>query len=166
MNKTLGNRISEKRRERGMKQENLAEKLGVSAQAVSKWENDVSCPDISVLPALARELGITVDELLTGTPSEKETLYLAEEDRKKFEELMLYIRFTSSDGDKGRVNLPLPLVKACFNMGMSIDAMSGGKTGNMNIDWKQIITLVENGVIGKLVEFESADGDSVEVFVE
>lgn len=149
-----------------MKQETLAEKLGVSAQAVSKWENDISCPDISVLPALARELGITVDELLTGRPSQNETLYLAENDRKKFEELMLYIRLTSSDGDRAKVNLPLPLVKACFDMGMSIDAMSGGKTGKVNIDWKQIITLVENGAIGKLVEFESADGDVAEVFVE
>ena len=66
MNQTLGNRIAETRRAKSMTQEELAERLGISAQAVSKWENDVSCPDISLLPTLARELGLTLDELLTG----------------------------------------------------------------------------------------------------
>ena len=40
-------------------QEELAEELGVTAAAVSKWENDASCPDISLLPRLAKELGLT-----------------------------------------------------------------------------------------------------------
>lgn len=47
---TLGKRIGQLRRARGMKQDELAEKLGVTPQAVSKWENDVSSPDISLLP--------------------------------------------------------------------------------------------------------------------
>lgn len=62
----IGRRIQALRKERGMTQEMLAEKIGVSAQAVSKWENGYSCPDISVLPTLAAVLGITVDELLSG----------------------------------------------------------------------------------------------------
>jgi len=45
-------------------QEQLAEKLGITAQAVSKWENDISCPDISILPKLADIFGVTIDELL------------------------------------------------------------------------------------------------------
>ena len=49
-----------------MTQEELAAKLAVSAQAVSKWENDITCPDVMTLPKLAELLGITVDELLSG----------------------------------------------------------------------------------------------------
>ena len=58
---TMGKRIMQLRKEKGYTQEQLAELCGVSAQAVSKWENDVSCPDISILPQLAELLGVTTD---------------------------------------------------------------------------------------------------------
>ena len=61
---TLGGRIKFHRTRLHMTQEQLAQKLGVSPQAVSKWEHDQSCPDILVLPDLAQLFGITVDELL------------------------------------------------------------------------------------------------------
>ena len=61
---TLGDRIKYHRKRLGMTQEQLAERMGVSAQAVSKWENNLSCPDISVLPDLAEVFGVSVDELL------------------------------------------------------------------------------------------------------
>ena len=64
MNETLGKRIAQYRKEQSLTQENLAERLGISSQAVSKWENDLSCPDISILPQLAEALGVTTDELL------------------------------------------------------------------------------------------------------
>ena len=64
MNFSLGDRISSLRRARGYTQKELAISLGVSAQAVSKWENDISCPDISLLYDLTRVLGTTIDELL------------------------------------------------------------------------------------------------------
>lgn len=65
-NETLGRRIARLRLTHGMTQERLATELGVTPQAVSKWENDLSAPDIMLLPALARALGVTVDELLEG----------------------------------------------------------------------------------------------------
>ena len=49
----------------GLRQGDLAARLGVTRQAVSKWENDVSYPDITLLPSLAALLGVTVDELLS-----------------------------------------------------------------------------------------------------
>lgn len=61
---TIGERIKYHRKRLGMTQEQLADRIGVSAQAVSKWENNLSCPDISILPELAALFGITVDELL------------------------------------------------------------------------------------------------------
>ena len=67
MEETLGKRIISNRKRLGMTQDKLAEQLGVTAQAVSKWENDQSCPDISILPKLAEIFGISVDALLGVT---------------------------------------------------------------------------------------------------
>ena len=64
MEHTLGKRIAENRKRLGLTQDALAEKLGVTAQAVSKWENDQSCPDITTLPKLADIFGISTDALL------------------------------------------------------------------------------------------------------
>ena len=64
MEQTLGKRIVQKRKQLGLTQDALAEKLGVTPQAVSKWENDQSCPDITMLPRLAEIFGITTDALL------------------------------------------------------------------------------------------------------
>lgn len=64
MKKTLGMMIAELRKEKGMTQLELAEKMGVTDKAVSKWERDLSCPDINSLPTLAEILGVSVDELM------------------------------------------------------------------------------------------------------
>lgn len=64
MDSTLGKRITANRKRLGLTQDQLAEKLGITAQAVSKWENDLSCPDISILPRLADIFGISTDALL------------------------------------------------------------------------------------------------------
>ena len=66
MNETLGKRIAQYRKEQSLTQENLAERLGISSQAVSKWETDQTCPDILLLPQLSNLLGVSVDTLLSG----------------------------------------------------------------------------------------------------
>ena len=64
MKKTLGTMISELRKQHGMTQLELAEKMGVTDKAVSKWERDLSCPDINSLPTLAQILGVSVEDLM------------------------------------------------------------------------------------------------------
>ncbi len=59
----FGERIAAYRKEQGLTQEGLAQLLGVTNQAVSKWESDQCCPDIMLLPALADVFHITMDEL-------------------------------------------------------------------------------------------------------
>ncbi|MCI1665861.1 MAG: helix-turn-helix domain-containing protein [Atopobiaceae bacterium] len=68
MNVDIAYRLSKLRRERGLSQEGLAEKLGVSRQAVSKWERAESSPDTDNLIALADIYGMTLDGLLKGDP--------------------------------------------------------------------------------------------------
>lgn len=66
MKKTLGALIAQTRKEKGMTQLELAEKLGVTDKAVSKWERELSCPDIQSLPTLAEALGLSLEELMQG----------------------------------------------------------------------------------------------------
>ncbi len=80
---TMGKRIMQLRKEKGYTQEQLAEMMGVSAQAVSKWENDVSCPDISILPQLAEKLGVTTDELLGVKPIEPKVVIVDAQSKKE-----------------------------------------------------------------------------------
>ena len=84
MEETLGKRIVANRKRVGLTQDQLAEQLGVTAQAVSKWENDQSCPDINMLPKLGQIFGISTDELLGNeTPSrtyEAEVVHPEEEE--------------------------------------------------------------------------------------
>lgn len=164
MNETIGNRIQRFRKEKGLTQEELAAKLGVSSQAVSKWENDASCPDISLLPQLCRVLGISTDELLTGKNDEVRMVPL--EQRKSLDELTLRVKVDSADGDKVRVNLPMSLVKVCLEMGMDMSGSVNGMEALRNVDLGKVLELAERGLIGKLVEVECADGDTVEVVVE
>ena len=63
---TLGNRIAALRKAAGLSQEALAAKLGVSRQAIGKWEADASLPGLDNLHQLAKELGVTIDALLAG----------------------------------------------------------------------------------------------------
>ena len=77
---TLGRRIARLRLARTATQERLAKELNVSPQAVSKWENDINYPDISLLPDLARFLGVSVDELLSGASASAQESSAAQED--------------------------------------------------------------------------------------
>lgn len=166
MNETIGNRIAKYRKAKPMTQEELANHLGVSSQAVSKWETDTSCPDISILPQLCKLLGITADELLTGKKDEVKLVPPAQ--RKSLEELTLRVKVNSSEGDQVRVNLPMTLVKMAMEIGVDVVPNMTGDMGNMlkDIDMHKVVEMVEKGLIGKLVEVESAEGDTVEIVVE
>ena len=72
MKKTLGTMISSLRKDKGMTQLELAEIMGVTDKAVSKWERDLSCPDINSIPKLAEILEISVDDLMQGKTETKE----------------------------------------------------------------------------------------------
>ena len=61
---TLGQKIAELRKAKNMTQLELANQLNITDKAVSKWERDISCPDINTFPKLAELLGVSVDELL------------------------------------------------------------------------------------------------------
>ena len=165
MESTLGKRISALRKQKDLRQDDIAQLLDISPQAVSKWENDQTCPDIGLLPKLAQILGVTTDELLSGKQELQEVRVLPPEERKDIKDMLLRIIVDSSDGDKVRINLPMALVEIALDMGTEMPQISG-KEALKNIDLNQIMELVRQGAIGNLVEVESADGDTVRIFVE
>lgn len=165
MESTLGKRIAALRKLKDLRQDDIAQLLDVSPQAVSKWENDQTCPDIGLLPKLAQILGVTTDELLSGKQELQEVRVLPPEERKDIKDMLLRIIVDSSDGDKVRINLPMALVQIALDMGTEMPQISG-KEALKNIDLNQIMELVRQGAIGNLVEVESADGDTVRIFVE
>ena len=162
MDMTIEKRIGQLRRARGMTQDAMAEQLGVSPQAVSKWENDQTCPDISLLPKLARFLGVTVDHLLTVEQEEKLQMQTAPDTQhKRVEDMVLRISVDSPDGEKVRVNLPMSLARMSNEMGFNLDGLDALKI----IDLQSIVDLVNKGVVGDLLEVVS-EGYTVRIFVE
>ena len=166
MNTTLGKRIAALRREKELKQDELAEKLGVSAQAVSKWENDQTCPDISLLPLLAKTLGVSVDELLSGKQENAPAVQIIPaSERKNINDMMLRI-VVNSHGNNVRINIPLPLLKVGIAAGLNMEQVAGGNEILKNLDFDKILELAEQGVIGNLMEIDTEDGSTVQIFVE
>ena len=84
----IGTTILAARHAKGLTQEALADQVGVSAAAVSKWETGASYPDITLLSPLARALGLTIDALLDfhPAPSSAELLLISERLRTVFNE--------------------------------------------------------------------------------
>lgn len=80
--KKIGEFICRLRKEKGLTQAELSERLGISNRTVSKWENGDGLPDIAMLPALAKELNITVDELLSAEKKELAELKVTEIESK------------------------------------------------------------------------------------
>ena len=165
MKETFGQRFARLRKNLGFKQDDIAEKVNISAQAVSKWENDLSIPDLPLLIEIANIFNVSMDELLRQKENTEVIRVVEEPLRKSIDQMMLRIVVNSSDGDKVRINLPMAIIKVGLEIGMNMPQV-GGKETLKDIDFDQILMLVEQGVVGKLVEVESSDGDLVEIFVE
>ncbi|MBO5109958.1 MAG: helix-turn-helix transcriptional regulator [Clostridia bacterium] len=99
----IGSKIKELRKRRGITQEQLANSIGISFQAVSKWENGIALPDITLAPMLANYFGVSMDELFDYNRSdiEREIEEITEESWK----------YRETDPDEGRRILEAGLLK-------------------------------------------------------
>ena len=85
---TLGEKLRNARKQEGLTQEQLSEKLGISRSAVAKWETDNGIPDISNLIALSDEFGLSLDELIKENTAVKKKL-IADSSAKKWHILVI-----------------------------------------------------------------------------
>jgi len=117
----MGKRIAFGRKALGLTQDQMAEKLGVTAQAVSKWENDQSCPDISMVPRLAELFGITTDALLGVERKVVHEAQVVKETEKSTEEGESSWELNIDSGRKGGIALAVWILLSggmllCSNM--------------------------------------------------
>ena len=105
MNIETANRLYELRKQQGLSQEELAEKLGVSRQAVSKWERSEASPDTDNLIALAKIYGLSLDELVFGVRQTEEKTEEPPKGTNKVDIGPMGIFVESDDGDKVQINL-------------------------------------------------------------
>ena len=160
---TLGQRIAAFRKERGLTQDELAVAMNISPQAVSKWENDISCPDITALGPLADFFHITIDELLRGEAAAQARMVPT--GQRDLNKVLMKVTVDSPDGDKVRVNLPFSLIKAGLEIGMQMPRV-GGSESLKEIDFSALVRVVEQGAMGKLVEVDDAGGTHIDIWVE
>lgn len=161
---TFGQRLSRLRKEKDLTQNDIADRVGVTAQAVSKWENDQASPDIDMLLTLSDIFNISVDELLG---KERTTGYVEEQSKKDIDKMIFKIVVKSAEGDNVNINLPFALIKVFINKDNGrIDLINGGNQALQDIDFRKLIELVEKGVVGELATCESANGDKVSIRAE
>lgn len=169
---SLGQRIAALRKEQGLTQEALSEALNITPQAVSKWENSQSCPDIMTLPALARLLNVSIDTLLTGEmPDATGSLPLP---ARKPEELIVRIMIDEQDGNRFNVNLPFTVFRLGVRYGMiditwnsGEEEVSAQKKASLmaGLDFNTMVRMIESGVTGKLLALED-DGERLVIWTE
>lgn len=161
---TIGSRIAEQRKLKGYTQGEFAEMLDVTPQAVSKWENDVSCPDIGLLPKLAEILGITLDELITGNKKSETKIKLKDFDINA-DKLKLIVNVTKPHQKPIRISLPLSIVKKIAKIGNGISGILGsGAISEEMMD--QIMELIDEGVTGTIVDVVTEDDTNVVVEIK
>ena len=137
----LGENLLNLRKINGFSQEDVAEKIGVSRQAVAKWENGTTSPDIANCVALARLYNVTVDELLTFDSHEIEGLAVPPKGK--------YLFGTVTVGEKGQIVIPVK-ARRIFHLNPGDDLLILG-------DIEQGLALVHaDSFINKLDELQSA----------
>lgn len=164
MEKTIGKKLYDLRKQSGFTQDYVAEKLGVSAQAVSKWENDIACPDIMTLPNIAELYDITIDELFENDEVQSNVKFEKPEQINQ-NELLLRVYVDTVNGDVVKVSLPYPVVKELINVGKNISSVVSG-IDLSGVDFETIFAMVESGALGEIVNVKTQNNDIVRVVVE
>ena len=95
----IGKFISEKRKEKGITQSELAEKLYITDRAISKWENGICMPDVGTIPELCKILNITINDLFSGE------VVNMKDNEKKLEENLMEMAKQKEEADKRLLNL-------------------------------------------------------------
>lgn len=157
--KTLGERLSAARKRKGLTQDDFAKYLDVTPQAVSKWENNLSCPDIFILPKISEILGVGIEELLTGETKRKETPKLTVTDNSK---LKLKIRITPINKKPTNITVPVALAKKVARIGNGISGIVGN-TSISSAQMEEILQLTEDGVVGEILNVEAEDGTVISI---
>ena len=165
--KTIGENIAAFRKEKQLTQEELAEKMAVTPQAVSKWECDSSYPDVTVMQQLARVLGVTVDEILNG---KQELPVLKQAEPEKIDRRILSIAM-NTDGTTIKARFPVSMINTLLLNGLlakllfDIDADdTADDKAEAENTLQMLRSFIEEGVTGPLMQVDT-NGTQVSIEV-
>lgn len=155
---TLGNKIAFLRKQHSLTQEALAQKLEVTNQAVSKWEADICCPDIQLLPKIADIFGITLDELFDrGTKNKSADLPWEDDDTLR---VVLYVGKTLVGGHPAAEDLQFCYEGPALNIHSQISITCGDVDGNVSADGNVTCDDVDGNIrAGGNVTCDDVDGN-------
>ena len=157
----IGSNIAALRKEKGITQEELANALGVSAQAVSKWENNSSCPDVSLLTVIADYFGVTVDALLRSgaeeitradPPSTDDNVAAVRGGKRN-----VRIKVTQPNGKETNVKVPFGVVK----MGLRVNVF-----GLQRDVADKIGALLDDPAAADILSVDGENGEHVTISIE
>ncbi len=161
MKNTIGQNISIYRKKAGMTQEELSEKMNVTSQAVSKWENDLSYPDLECMNRLSRILGTTVDILINGASTTPEARV---SEKGNVEKRIMVLSTTVRKPTEITASLRLPME---FLMKLEASDELADVVGEDNIKWvKEGLSLAKAGVVGTVLCTHTDDVDAVIEVIE
>lgn len=157
---TIGKNIAYYRKKQGYTQEELSEKMNVTSQAISKWENDLSYPDLTTTMELAAVLQISVDQLLNGQP---DVPVATDADCEQIAQRILRIHTKAVDEEvplEVTVRIPVAILLAADENG-TLEELVGENASQVAM----AIGMIRNGVKGTLVDCQNGDV-SVQLTVE
>ena len=161
MSKKFSENFSALRKEKGLTQAEVAAKLNISAQAISKWENGESMPDVSLLSDIAELFDTSIDALFGRV--DKEKVEVVEPPKGNYNDYFLRIDAEDDEGHgHARINIPLAVATIMFRGKSEITI--GGFTLTQ-ADFDTILHMVEAGAVGPLVDAEG-DGGHAKIYVE
>lgn len=145
--KTIGENIAYFRKKKKMTQEELAEQMSVTSQAVSKWECDLSYPDITVMQCLAKTLGVTVDELLNG---EQKIPEINEAPKEQIDRRIVLIEVQNGDTTV-TARFPVPFVNKAIENG-TLKKMIGEEAF---LQMGALKDMIDSGLTGPIIDIDA-----------
>jgi len=155
----IGENIAALRRKAGLTQEDLSVKMCVTAQAVSKWENDLSFPDIENIRSMAKLFGVTVDELLNGI---KEVPVLKSDEPETVAKRILHFQVNTGEDTKIHCRIPTAVFLKAAENG-TLDKLIGEELENDQLE--MVLEIIKSGTVGSIVSLDQGN-THVEIAVE
>ena len=149
---TIGQNIAYFRKQKNMTQEELAEKMSVTAQAISKWECDTSYPDITVIQSLSKVLGISVTDLLEGMQAPAE---IKDAPQEVIDRRIVRIE-VKTDGTTIVTRFPVPAMKKAVENG-TLERLIGDDFEEV----ASILGMIDAGITGHLVDVNTPNAQVV-----
>ena len=146
---TIGQNIAYFRKQKKMTQEELAEKMSVTAQAVSKWECDTSYPDITAIQTLSKILGVTPTELIDGIQHSAE---IKDAPKEIIDRRIVRIE-VQVDETKIVTRFPVPVIKKAMKNG-TLESLVGEDAYSKVVS---ILEMIDSGMMGRLVDVSSPE---------